>query len=200
MDEEPPPFGLQCLAQPFLAAAGEGADAFGEVDLVGVGLGDDSADLLDQVAGADHQPSAAFPEGVVEVGEAVGEEGRPVGCGEPGLGDGVVPDEERHDGVGRVEGGPQRGLVVQPQVGGEQDDGDGHDALSGRAVGGVQGEGRETVPSGAVGEELGAFSSRAAVRAMLRAMPPKTTAWKGETDHQYAWPARPRGRKTARCR
>ncbi len=42
-------------------------------------------------------------------------------------------------------------------------------------------------------------SVRSAERAMLRAMPPKTKAWNGATDHQYAWPARPLGRKTARC-
>jgi len=40
-------------------------------------------------------------------------------------------------------------------------------------------------------------SSCSAARPMLRAMPPKTTPWKGATAHQYRWPSRPRGWKTA---
>ena len=46
-----------------------------------------------------------------------------------------------------------------------------------------------------------AASGRGVARAvMLRAMPPKTTAWKGLTLHQYRCPARPRGWNRARCR
>ncbi len=51
--------------------------------------------------------------------------------------------------------------------------------------------------SGAPVPAAAAFS---AARAMLRAMPPKTTAWNGETLHQYTCPSSPRGWNSARCR
>lgn len=128
VDAQPPPAGLQRLAQPFLAAPGVRADARSDVDLVRTGLRCDRAHLLGHVPGPDDEPAAPVAQPGVEVAQAAGEEGAPVRGVEAGRLDRAVPDEQGHDLVGGRERGPQRRVVVQAEIGGEQDDRNGHGA------------------------------------------------------------------------
>jgi hypothetical protein len=134
MDVQATPLRLQRGAQPLLAAVREGADPRRHVHLVGIGLGDRPGHLGHHVTGTHHQTTAAFPEPGVQIRQTVREERHPVGDGESGRGDGLVAYEERHHGLRTVEGGPQRRVVVQAQVRGEQDDRDGHGVAPGRGL------------------------------------------------------------------
>ncbi len=150
--------GRQGRAQPLLAALRVTADVRRQVHLVRARLGDDPADLVDNLTRTDDQAAAPVTETGVHVAEAVGEERPPVGGTEPGARHGVVLYEQRDHLVGGGQGRVQRRVVVQPQIGGEQNHRHTH-----------------AVPPS---------DARPAARAMLRAMPPKTTAWKGDTLHQ----------------
>lgn len=114
--------------QELLAPVRVRADVGRQVHLVGLRLPGHRAHLLDQVAGADDQPPAPVPQPRVQVPQTVGEEGEPVGRGESGRVHGPVADEQRHHGIGAVQGRTQRRMVVQPQIAGEQDDRRGHGA------------------------------------------------------------------------
>jgi hypothetical protein len=96
------------------------------VHLVGVRLGDHPAHLVDEVTRAVHEPSAALAQTRVQVPQAVGEERQPVRSGEAGPVDGAVAHEEGDHRAGAVERGTQRRMVVQAQIGREQDDRDVH--------------------------------------------------------------------------
>lgn len=120
------PLGGQGVAQPLLAVQRVPADPGGDVHLAGAALVDDAAHLLDEFARTDDQPAAPLAQPGVQRGEAVGEEGPPVGRVEPGAPDALVPDEQRDHPVGGPERGPQHGLVVDAQVGGEENHGNGH--------------------------------------------------------------------------
>ncbi len=162
MDVQATAVGLQGPAQPLFAPQGEGTAPGGHVHLVGVGLPYDGAHFVDGVARADDESATPPAQPLVEVGEAVREEREAVRRGETGLVHRRVADEERDGLVARAQCGTQRRMVVDPQVRGEQDDRDVHDFAPG----------------------VGPPAAASAVRAMLRAMPPKTRAWKGETLHQ----------------
>lgn len=131
MRPEEAPVGRQGTPQPRFPGVGERGVADGHVHLVGPCLPCHAAHLGHGVAAAHDQPPAALPQTGVQVGQAVGEEGQPVGRGESGPVDGRVPDEQRHDLVRRFHGGAQRRMVVQAEVGGEEDDGDGHGVTPG---------------------------------------------------------------------
>ncbi len=136
VDVQPPPLRLQRPPQPLLAPPGVGADVRRHVHLVGVGLGGHLAHLVDDVAGPEHQPAAPLAQARVEVPQTVGEERQPVRHREADVHHTPVAHEQGNhlSGLG---GGAQRGLVVQAQVGGEQDDRDVHGARSGRRGKGV---------------------------------------------------------------
>lgn len=114
------------LAQAGLTALGERADADREVHAGRAGLLRDPGGLLGGVAVAHHQPGADPAQRRVQVGEAAGEEGPPVGGGEARGLDRSIHHEHRDDLVGGGAGGVQDGVVVQAEVLGEQGDGDGH--------------------------------------------------------------------------
>lgn len=131
MDVQPYAVRLQGAAQPVLPSARVAADVGRHVHLVGARLGGDPAHLADEVAVAHDQPSAPLAQTGVEVAQAVGEEGQPVGYGEPCAVHRGVTHEQRDDPAAAVQACPQRRMVVQTQVGGEQDDRDVHGAHSG---------------------------------------------------------------------
>ncbi len=183
MHVEPDALGFEGGAEACLAGVGIAADPGGHVDLVGVALVDEGADLGDGVAGTQHEAAAALAQSGVQIGQAVGEEGEPVGSGEAGRVDGPVADEERHHPVAGGEGRAQRRMVVQAQVGGVQDHRDVHGfSRSASGPGGRLSSG--TSADRGRSDAAASSSRRRAARAMLRAMPPKTTAWKGDTLHQ----------------
>ncbi len=114
------------VAQALFAPPGVGADAGGDVHAHRVDLGGQPGRLFGGVALAEQQPAAGAAQRGVQVGEATGQEGAAVGGVEAGGGDRRVGDEQWEHLVGAGAGGVQGGVVVQAQVLGEQDDGDGH--------------------------------------------------------------------------
>jgi hypothetical protein len=96
------------------------------VHLACAALRRDRRDLPLHRPGPYDQPPTAPAQRGVQVGQAVGEEGGSVRHVEPGGAHPRVTDEQRHHLVRRGEGGGERGMVVQTQVRGEQDDRHGH--------------------------------------------------------------------------
>ncbi len=120
--------------QPPLPGLREASGPCRDVHRPGARLRDHGPDLLHHVPGPHDQVPAALAQGLVQSRQAVGQEGEAVGRGEPRGVDAVVPHEQRNNLVRLVERGAQRGMVVQPQVGREQHDRDGHGATPGTAV------------------------------------------------------------------
>ncbi len=118
------------LPQGGLPALGEAAHPGRHVHRHRTGGRRDPGRLGDGGAAPHHQPPAPGAQRGVEVGQAAGQEGGPVGHREAGGGHRVVQDEQRHHLVGVGEGGPEHGVVVQPQVLGEERDGDGHTPMA----------------------------------------------------------------------
>lgn len=123
VDVQCAPLGGQGGTQPLFASERVCGGAGGQVHLACPALADELADLVDHGSGAQQQPTAAGPQRGVEVGQAIGKEGAAVGCGEAGIGNALVQDEERHDFRGGSDSGGQHRVVMQAQVGGEQADG-----------------------------------------------------------------------------
>ncbi len=124
------PGGGERVAQPLLAAVRVRGDARGHVHLGGPARGGHRAHLPLDRPRADHEPATAAPQRGVEVAEAVGEEGPPVRRVEAGRVDAGVQHEQGNRLVRGAQCRVQRWVVAQAQVGGEQDDGDGHGATS----------------------------------------------------------------------
>ena len=120
------PIARQRRAQPVLAPYRVTAHPARDVHGVGPGLVGHPAGLLDHVTDPHHQPAAPLPQGRVEVGQAVGQERRPVGHGETGAADAGVDDEERDHAFRVPQSSPQDRVVVHSQIRGEQGDRDAH--------------------------------------------------------------------------
>lgn len=134
MDAQLAPGARESLPDPLLAPRRVPADPGGDVHGGRPGLLGHPPRGSGRPAPADDQQAAAVAEPGVQGGQAVGEEGQPVGRVEPGAVDGVVPDEQRDDLVRFLQGGTQHRVVVQPQIGGEQHHRDTHGTGAPRMV------------------------------------------------------------------
>ena len=115
-------------AQPSLPRLREAAHVLAQVDASRAGLHRDAEHLRDRVPTADDETTAAGRERAPEVGQRLEEEGDTVRGAEAGE-QHVVEDEDRDD-MGRVlDGGVEGGMVVHPEVPGEEDDGRAHHRL-----------------------------------------------------------------------
>lgn len=103
------PGDAQLLAQQLLTAVGVRGHARRHVHFGGPARGGHRAHLRHDRPRADHEPPAALSQRGVEVVEAVGEEGPPVGRVEAGRVDPRVPHEQRHHLVRRPQSRAQRG-------------------------------------------------------------------------------------------
>jgi hypothetical protein len=90
------------------------------MDLGDLQVRDDALDFLNHGAGAHHQIPVSLPQVGIQVGECVGQKDRPVRRHRAAAQDRRVEHEQRHDlGCGAT-GGVQHGIVVHPQITGEQ--------------------------------------------------------------------------------
>lgn len=128
------PGARESLPDTFLAPRRVPADPGGDVHGGRPGLLGHPPHGSGRLAPAHDQPAAPVAESGVQVGQAVGQEGQPVGRVEPGAVDGVVPDEQRDDLVRVPQGGTQHRVVVQTQIGGEQHHRDTHGTGAPRMV------------------------------------------------------------------
>ncbi len=99
----------------------EAAHVLAQVDALGPVRQGDPQCLLDRVATTEEKVRATGAESVAEHGERLQEEGDPVRRAEAPE-DRIVEDEQRDDPVGALQGRRQRGMVVQAEIPGEQDD------------------------------------------------------------------------------
>jgi hypothetical protein len=112
-------------------------------------LRDEALDFLDHIPGAHHQAPTQLVQLGVQLRQRIGEKRRPVGRHRPAAQDARVEHEQRHHLRGGVASSVQHGIVVHPQIAGEQ--GDRHAHATGLLV-----------------------LERSAAPAILRTMPPKT--------------------------
>ncbi len=101
-------------------APGERARVGAEVDLAGLGFPRESGQLALGRPTADHEQAA---EPLVQVAEALEHELRARPRGVPAPEEAIVEAEHRHDALGAVERGAERGMVVHAQVAREPDEG-----------------------------------------------------------------------------
>ena len=118
---------VDLMREAALALAGVGAHICRRENRVGPDSAHRRHRLRDDVTAANVERPADPPERLVEVGEALVEEGAPAGGSAVAcLANAVVEDEERVYPLGSVERGPEHRVVVQSKVAGEEGDGGSH--------------------------------------------------------------------------
>jgi hypothetical protein len=98
------------------------ADVLTDEDGLGPALPGQPHHFSDDVAASDEEGRVAVAKRAVEVAQAFEQEGKPVGSSRTAGDQPSVDDECRNDSIGSPSRCRQRGMVVQPQVAGEEDD------------------------------------------------------------------------------
>jgi hypothetical protein len=98
------------------------ADVLAHEEPLGIALAREAHHLRDDVAAPDDERRAAVAQRAVEVPEALKQEGQPVRRPRAAADEPIVDHEGRHDAIRVARRRPQRQVVVQAEVAGEEDD------------------------------------------------------------------------------